>query len=185
MSFSDLFIKGKKAKIAIFMLYSYFCGAVHILANILPWPIRNLIVRPLFLAAGRSLLIDYGCYFRYPWRISIGEFTTINRGCSFYPGLLGEDGFIKIGNRVSFGPEVKLFAAGHDYSDLNLADVAIDIIICDDVWIGGNSVVLPGVHIGRGCIVGAGSVVTRSLPPYSVAVGSPAKIIKKRIINNN
>jgi len=55
-----------------------------------------------------------------------------------------------------------------------------DIIIEDDVWIGSNSVILSGVKIGRGSIIGAGSVVTKNIPAYSIAVGNPAKVIKKR-----
>lgn len=58
-------------------------------------------------------------------------------------------------------------------------DYSSDIIIDEDVWLGTGVTILAGVHIGRGCIVGAGSLVTKSLPPYSVAVGSPARIIKK------
>ena len=58
-------------------------------------------------------------------------------------------------------------------------DHSTDIIIDEDVWLGTGVTILSGVHIGRGCIVGAGSLVTKSLPPYSVAVGSPARIIKK------
>lgn len=59
-------------------------------------------------------------------------------------------------------------------------DVSSDVIIDEDVWLGTGVTILAGVHIGRGCIVGAGSMVTKSLPPYSVAVGSPARILKKK-----
>ncbi len=57
---------------------------------------------------------------------------------------------------------------------------ASQIIIEDDVWIGVHAVLMPGISIGRGCVIGANSVVTRSLPPYSVAAGAPARIIRKR-----
>ena len=59
-------------------------------------------------------------------------------------------------------------------------DKSSDIIINEDVWLGTNVTVLAGVTIGRGCVVGAGSIVTKSLPPYAVAVGMPARIIKKK-----
>lgn len=58
-------------------------------------------------------------------------------------------------------------------------DYSSEIIIDEDVWLGVGVTILSGVHIGRGCIIGAGSLVTKSLPPYSVAVGSPARILKK------
>lgn len=59
-------------------------------------------------------------------------------------------------------------------------DYSSEIIIDEDVWLGVGVTILSGVHIGRGCIIGAGSLVTKSLPPYSVAVGSPARILKKK-----
>lgn len=59
-------------------------------------------------------------------------------------------------------------------------DISTDVVIDEDVWVGTNVTILAGVHIGRGCIIGAGSLVTKSLPPYSVAVGSPARILKKK-----
>jgi acetyltransferase-like isoleucine patch superfamily enzyme len=55
-----------------------------------------------------------------------------------------------------------------------------DIIIEDDVWIGSNSVILGGVKIGRGTVIGAGSIVTKNIPPYSIVVGNPARVIKQR-----
>ena len=75
-----------------------------------------------------------------------------------------------------------LFAASQDYSRLVLTDKVGDIVIGDYVWIGGGAIILPGVTIGEGSIIGAGSVVSRDIPPYSVAIGSPAKVIKHRTI---
>lgn len=54
------------------------------------------------------------------------------------------------------------------------------VTISDDVWIGANVIILPGVHIGTGSVIGAGSIVTKNIPPSVVAVGNPAKVIKKR-----
>jgi acetyltransferase-like isoleucine patch superfamily enzyme len=86
-----------------------------------------------------------------------------------------------IGDRVQFGPNVSLFGAGHETSVLSrikFIEFGHPIRIEDDCWIGGNVTILPGVTIGRGCTVGAGAVVTKSLPPYSVALGAPAKVVK-------
>ena len=55
------------------------------------------------------------------------------------------------------------------------------VIIEDDVWLGAGTIVLDGVHIGKGCIVGAGAVVTKNLPEYSVAVGTPARVVRSRV----
>lgn len=81
-----------------------------------------------------------------------------------------------------FGPNVSLFSATHDTSVAsrrNLVEYALPITIGDDCWIGGNTTVMPGVTIGKGCTIGAGSVVTKDVPEFSVAVGVPAKVIKK------
>jgi acetyltransferase-like isoleucine patch superfamily enzyme len=91
-------------------------------------------------------------------------------------------GLVTIGDRVMFGPFVSIYAATHETEVQSRRDdieFAREVIIGDDCWIGGNVVILPGVVIGKGCTVGAGSVVTKSIPEYSVAIGSPAKVVKK------
>ena len=91
-------------------------------------------------------------------------------------------GLVTIGDRVLFGPFVSIYAATHEtevQSRRDYIEFAREVVIGDDCWIGGNVVILPGVVIGKGCTVGAGSVVTKSIPEYSVAIGSPAKIVKK------
>jgi acetyltransferase-like isoleucine patch superfamily enzyme len=98
---------------------------------------------------------------------------------------------IIIGNKVLFGPKVTLVAGDHtvDRVGVFIYDITdetkdekddADIVIEDDVWIGANVTVLKGVTIGRGCVVGAGSVVIKSINPYSVVVGVPAREVKRR-----
>ena len=87
-----------------------------------------------------------------------------------------------IGKRVQFGPSVSLYAATHEtgvQSRRDFVEYAKPITIGDDCWIGGNTTIMPGVTIGKGCTIGAGSVVTRDIPEFSVAIGSPAKVVKK------
>lgn len=87
-----------------------------------------------------------------------------------------------IGDRVQMGPNVSIYSAGHETSVLSrikFVEFGHCIRIEDDCWIGGGVTILPGVTIGRGCTVGAGAVVTKSIPPYSVALGAPAKVVKK------
>jgi len=94
-------------------------------------------------------------------------------------------GTVKIGNGVRIGAHGMIIAGNHRFNDVSkpIREQGIEpkpIVICDDVWIGGNVNVLAGVTIGSGCVIGAGSVVTHDIPPMSVAVGSPARVIKKR-----
>lgn len=117
---------------------------------------------------------------KYISKIEIGENTVI--GC--YSILFGY-GHIKIGRNVQIGPRTSIMAYNHIYSDKHrlICDQGVTkdkVIIEDDVWIGVGSIILPGVILGEGSVIGAGSVVTMDIPPYSIAVGNPAKIIKSR-----
>ncbi|SPO06212.1 related to E.coli galactoside O-acetyltransferase [Cephalotrichum gorgonifer] len=115
--------------------------------------------------------IDYGC------NISIGD--------GFYSNfnlVILDCGMVTIGNRVMFGPFVSIFAATHEtgvQSRRDLIEYAKGVKIGDDCWIGGNVTIMPGVTIGKGCTIGSGSVVTKDIPDFSVAVGSPARVVKK------
>jgi len=103
----------------------------------------------------------------------IGEFTIV-RG----------QGGVHIGNSVLVAPGVKILAVNHLFGDVTQPVMAQGIeargiVIEDGAWIGGGAVVLDGVRIGQGAVVGAGAVVTRDVPAFSVAVGSPARIVKR------
>ena len=113
-------------------------------------------------------------------QISIGDYTGISGAVIFAAKS------IRIGNHVHIG--VKTVIYDTDFHPLdwksrrenNLTQVAVSpVIIEDDVWIGGNSIILKGVHIGRAAVIGAGSVVTCNVPPETVWAGNPARFIKK------
>lgn len=89
---------------------------------------------------------------------------------------------IVVGDRVQFGPNVSIYTAGHDTSILSrkkFVEFGHPVFIGNDCWIGGMVIILPGITIGEGCTIGAGSVVTKDIPPFSVAVGSPCRVIKR------
>ncbi len=99
-------------------------------------------------------------------------------------------GRIIIGNDVLMGPDVIMLTSGHKFENINIP-IRLQgkteercIIIGDDVWIGTRVVILPGVKIGNHAIIGAGSVVTKNVPDFSIVAGVPAKIIKYRKNNN-
>ena len=119
--------------------------------------------------------------------IRIGENSSVqyNTLVTGY-GKPGEtNGLIKIGNNVRIAPNVMMISANHvfDNPDIPICKQGLKvkpITIEDDVWIAGRVNIMAGVTIGKGSVIGAGSVVTKDIPPYSVAVGVPARVIKKR-----
>ena len=113
--------------------------------------------------------------------IEIGEFTYIGP----YTCLAGP-GPIKIGKSCLIGSHSGIYGNNHNFTDPNrkIVEQGITckgIVIEDDCWLGTNVKVLDGVTIGQGSVIGAGAVVTKNIPPYSVAVGVPAKVISQRI----
>lgn len=112
--------------------------------------------------------------------IRIGNYCTINPYCILYG-----NGGLTIGNNVRIATHTVIVAGNHIFSsrELPIHEQGISakgITIDDDVWIGCNCSILDGVHIKKGCVIGAGSVVTRSTEEYGVYVGNPAKLIRKR-----
>jgi len=96
-------------------------------------------------------------------------------------------GEIHIGNRVMIATQTSVTTLTHDYSakDMRYARIiAKPVFIDDDVWIGSNSVIMPGVKIGKGAVIGAGAVVTKDVPPLAIVVGIPAKIYSYREIKS-
>lgn len=166
-----------------FETYSYAEQLTWKLLDLCPHALRNLVFRMAFKRFGHGCLIDYDVYVRYPFKVSIGDCTAINRGCRLYPSFLVKGAEIVIGSDVALGPHVTLFSAGHDHQTIDLKDTAATISIGDRAWIGGGSIILQGVTIGEGAVVGAGSVVTRDVPPWSIAVGNPAKVVGAREIS--
>lgn len=167
--------------IFLFSIYSYLINILFLLLELLPPFLRWIVFKVTLKKLGKGSLIDYKTYFRYPSKISLGNHVAINRGCEFYASFLVPTGTITIGDHVTFSPNVKLYTIGHNPSTRKLADLAGPIVIQDHAWIAADCIILPNVTIGEGAVVGAGSVVTRDIPPYSIAVGVPARVIKKRM----
>lgn len=99
--------------------------------------------------------------------------------------FLGGQGGITIGNNVIMGPKVNIFSENHGFDDLSLPirlqpTTRKGVVIDDNCWIGANSTILDGVHIGQGCVIAASSVVTKDLPVNSIAAGIPARVIRQR-----
>lgn len=142
--------------------------------------------RPLFASCGKDFWFDPAGDYSFR-NIQVGNHVFLG----LRPTLSATRSKITIGDKVMFGPGVCIMGGNHDTSFLGefMIDVTDamkgtehdrGVIIEDDVWVGARAVILHGCTIGRGCIVAAGSVVTRSAPPYSVVGGVPARVLKWR-----
>lgn len=110
--------------------------------------------------------------------IKVGDRSELGCNCLIYGG-------VTIGKDVLMGPDVKIITRNHNFSDPTVpireqGDYERPVIIEDDVWLGANVVVLPGVRIGHGAVVASGAVVNRDVLPYDVVGGVPAKTIRSR-----
>lgn len=135
------------------------------------------IMNRLLGSIGSKYEIRAPFYCDYGFNISIGEnffanFNTVFIDCSR----------IVIGNNVMFGPNCCIDGASHPTDSIRRNagfEYAYPITIEDDVWLGSGVHIMPGVTIGRGCVIGAGSIVTKDIPPYSLAVGNPCHVIRE------
>jgi acetyltransferase-like isoleucine patch superfamily enzyme len=117
----------------------------------------------------------------YGGRVEVGENSIFGPGVTIYG-----HGNVTIGRDCLIAMETKIISANHDIPPRSVRinerhDIRKPITIGDDVWLGASVVILAGVTVGDGCVVGAGSVVTGDLEPYSIAVGNPARVIRKRV----
>lgn len=179
-----IFNMNQSIMVKLFALYSYLNTLLFLFLNIMPFFVRNIVFKIILKRMGKKVLVDYGVFFRYPSGIAIGSNVALNRGCEFYTSFAYKDETIVLEDNVTVGYNTKFYMAQHDYRLLNLPHIAKGIRVCQHAWIGGNVVVLPGVTIGEGAVIGAGSLVSKDIPPYTVAVGVPARVIKKRILKD-
>ncbi len=132
---------------------------------------------------GEKTKIHATALIRHGERVKIGSGCLINHNNVIQGGK--RKAWVRIGNQVQFGPNVMVFAFNHG-TDLNGGPMILqdyydaDVIIEDDVWIGAGSIVTAGVHIGKGCVIGANSVVTKDMPSNYICAGVPCKPLKER-----
>ena len=134
------------------------------------------VVKELF-GKSDNAFVNPPFYCDYGHNIEIGKNAFINYNCTII-----DVGKVVIGDNCLIAPNVSIYTAGHPVHPAtrnSMYEYGIDITIGDNVWIGGNVVIMPGVHIGDNVVIGAGSIVTKDIPAWTVAAGNPCKVIRK------
>ena len=131
----------------------------------------------LFSLGDYSVIESFACINNAVGDVIIGDHTRIG----LHNTIIGP---VDIGNHVNLAQGITVTALNHNFSDINkrIDEQGVStnpVTIEDDVWVGANAVILPGVTIGEHCVVAAGAVVTKDVPPHSLVAGVPAKVIKK------
>ncbi len=153
----------------LFYLYNNF------FTNFPVYAVRHYLLKRIFkMQIGNQSSIHMGCFI-IGRNISIGNHTVLNRKC-----VLDRRVGIHIGNKVSISTETIILSLTHDVNSHNFEPVGKGVSINDFVWIGALGLILPGVTLEEGCVVGAGSIVTKSVLAYTIVAGVPAKKVGER-----
>lgn len=141
-------------------------------SNRIPELLKNIIGK-----TGENVWMEAPVHFDYGWNTQVGENFFANYDCTIL-----DVGKVTIGENVQFAPKVSIYTAGHPIhpeSRNSGYEYGIPVTIGDNVWIGGNTVILPGVTIGNNVVIGAGSVVSKDIPDNQLAAGNPCRIIRE------
>lgn len=140
--------------------------------------LRKRLLQEAVPNAGEGFYAQSPFHCDYGFNIFTGRNVYINFNC-----VILDVGKVIIGDHVMIGPNVAIYAVGHPIHPepriQGKLDYGQEVVIGENVWIGGNSVINPGVHIGANSVIGSGSVVTRDIPEGVVAVGNPCRVLRK------
>lgn len=134
------------------------------------------IVKELF-GKSEGAFLNPPFYCDYGFHIEVGKNFFANYNCTII-----DVAKVTIGDNCQMAPNVAIYTAGHPVHPVSrnsMYEYGIEVSIGDNVWIGGNTVILPGVHIGSNTVIGAGSVVTKDIPEWVIAAGNPCKVIRE------
>jgi maltose O-acetyltransferase len=168
-------------------IFFYYGFAKHIPGF---WPfkragllLRYVLCKVIMKKIGNNVWIAQGAHFGDGSTVEIGNNSGLGKNCIVTHAVIGQN--------VLMGPDFLYIPVNHAFGDTNIPikyqgkTVPETLVVDDNVWIGARVLVLPGVTIGHDAIIGAGSVVTKDVPPFVIVAGNPARIIKYRKTNSS
>ena len=141
------------------------------------WEERPALLKQLLGKTGEEITINEPFHCDYGYNIEVGENFFAN-----YNFMVLDVGKVIIGDNAFIAPNVSIYTAGHPIHPLSRNsgyEYGLDIVIGDNVWLGGSVSIMPGVHIGSNVVIGGGSVVTRDIPDNVLAVGNPCRVVRE------
>ncbi len=138
---------------------------------------KNEIIKQLLGKTGKDFSVEPPFYCDYGYNIEVGENFYANFNC-----IILDVNKVLIGDEVQLGPGVHIYTVSHPSNPkerLSKNEYGEKVVIGNNVWVGGGTIILPGIEIGSDTTIGAGSVVTKDIPDNVVAVGNPCEVIKK------
>lgn len=141
---------------------------------------RILLLRLFGATVGRHCVVKPSCEIWQPWKLEVGDYVALDEKVVCYTVDT-----IRIGSHTTVSREAFLCSAGHDIRSVSMGLTTSPISIGNKCWVAARAILMPGVILGEGVVIGAGAVVAKSVEPWSVVVGSPGRIVGKRIIGTD
>jgi maltose O-acetyltransferase len=141
--------------------------------------VRMKLVSRIFFRCGKDVIIKSRAYFGNGEHVTIGDRSQLGKN-------MRAESDLQLGDDVVMGPDVVIMSSSHAFDSVDLpvnqqgGRPRRPVTIGNDVWIGTRVIILPGIQIGNHAIIGAGSVVTKNVPPLAIVAGNPAKVIRFR-----
>ena len=173
----------------ILALIVYYGGAQYLPTHPMPgwrfgyW-VRMKLVSLIFLKCGKDVIIKSRAYFGTGEGVIIGDRSQLGRN-------IKAESDLKVGDDVVMGPDVVILSSSHAFDSVDFpvnkqgGRPRRPVTIGNDVWIGTRVIILPGIQVGDHAIIGAGSVVTKNVPPLAIVAGNPAKVIRFRVAHSS
>ncbi len=137
---------------------------------------RRVLLRAFGAQIGRSVEIKPGVQVKYPWHLSVGDFSWLGENV-----WIDNLTTVTIGSNVCLSQGAYLCTGNHDWADPAFGLMVKPIEIANGGWIGAKAVISPGTEVGECAIAAAGSVVTKSIPPFEIHAGNPAQFVRRRV----